>query len=112
MNNSIFIDIGQQLRKVDLELVSHMHYMDGATTIEMTNDTKIICCTSLKEFQLHLPGHYIRVNRNVIINVKHVTAYYKHNQMVSMDNGRNFTVTRRNVPQLVSQMKIHFTLVK
>jgi DNA-binding LytR/AlgR family response regulator len=112
VNNSIFIDIGHQLRKVDLEQVIHLYYVDGATTIEMSHDTKVVCCTTLKELFQHLPHYFLRINRNVIINVKYITAYYKLSQSVSMSNGRNFIVTRRNVTQLVSQMKSQFTLVK
>ncbi len=110
-NSSLFIDVGQQLRRVELENVLHMQYAQGATTIEMINN-KLMCCTTLKEVQNHLPAHFIRINRNVIINVKHLSAYYKQSQLVDMAGGRRFSVSRRSVPLLMEQMKAHFPLLR
>lgn len=89
-----------------------MHYVEGATTIEMLNKNNLICCTTLIELQQHLPANFIRINRNVIINIQHMVAYYKQSQVVNMMDGRSFTVSRRSVSHLMRQMKKQFPLLK
>lgn len=112
MNNSLVIECSQQLRKVKFDEICHMYYIDGVITIESVNNSKILCCSALKDIEQKLPDNYVRINRNAIINIDYLIAYYKQSQKVTMENGKSFTVTRRNTSCLVEKMKVHYPWVK
>ncbi len=110
--DSLVIECSKQLRKLKYDEISHLYYLDGVITIELANETKAMCCSALKELEEKLPDYYVRINRNAIINIAFLIAYYKQNQKVTMENGKSFTVTRRNIPNLVEKIRIHYPIVK
>lgn len=89
-----------------------MYYIDGVITVELVNDEKLLCCIALKELEGKLSAHFVRVNRNTIINIDFLTAYYKNSQKVMMQNGKSFIVSRRNIPALIKTMKEYYPVVK
>jgi len=86
--------------------------MDGVITIELANDEKILCCMALKGIEDKLPDEYVKINRNTIINIIFLVAFHKHTPKVTMENGRSFYVSRRNIPALLNKMKEHFPIIR
>ncbi len=112
MNSSLIIECSHQLRKVHLTEIYHLFYIDGVITIELNNGEKLMCCIALKELEDKLSASFVRINRNTIINILFLVAYFKNTQKVTMENGRSFTVSRRNVPLLINRMREHYPMVK
>ncbi|MBS2098707.1 LytTR family DNA-binding domain-containing protein [Carboxylicivirga linearis] len=111
MNSSLILNCTQQYRKINLTEVCHMYYIDGVITIELHDEEKILCCMALKEIEDKLPQEFVKINRNTIINVLFLVAFYKHTPKVTMENGRSFTVSRRNISMLVKKIKQHYLTV-
>ena len=110
-NSSLILNCTQQYRKVNLTEIYHMYYMDGVITLELTNDDKILCCMALKEIEDKLPEEYVKINRNTIINILFLVAFHKHTPKVTMENGRSFNVSRRNISMLIKKIKQHYLTI-
>jgi len=81
-----------------------MQYQEGITTIHMQGDKQLFSCQLLKDLQQQLSGSFVRINRNVIINLSYLSAYKKNSRTVLLEDGSQFSVSRRNIGPLLDKI--------
>ena len=101
---SLVLECQKQIQCIKYKHIYYLQYQDGAITIHLTNDSKLLHCQALSEVEDKLPDHFVKVNRNIIINLRHMASYLKASQKILLTNGLEFPVSRRNIPALLDQI--------
>ncbi|MCU4156716.1 LytTR family transcriptional regulator DNA-binding domain-containing protein [Carboxylicivirga sp. A043] len=100
----LILECQKKIQRIAYEQIYYFHYQDGAITIHLTGNKTVLHCLCLKDLEAKLPVCFTRLNRNVIINLNHVSAYFKASQKVVMENGQEFDVSRRNIVFLMEKL--------
>ncbi|GEM_PF-5399895 len=101
----LVLECQQKIQSIKLKHICYLHYQDGSITIHLRDNSKILHCESLKNIEQQLSDRFVRINRNIIINLKYSTAYFKASGKVSLTSGVQFSITRRNLPEFLKQLK-------
>lgn len=101
---NLILECQKQIQCIRFKHISHLHYQDGAISIHLTGDKRVLHCVGLKELEARLPENFVRINRNIIINLNYLSAYYKASQKVVLESGHEFDVSRRNVGALLQKI--------
>jgi len=101
----LILECQKQIQKVKYTDIYYLKYQEGSISIGMADDKNLLCCLSLKEIENLLSDDFIKINRNVIINLRYLTAYIKASRKVLLENGLQFYVSRRNVTPLLIKIK-------
>jgi two-component system, LytTR family, response regulator len=80
------------------------------TLFKLSNGNQIVSAKTLSEFELVLdPSHFIRIHRSYIININHISDYFKGNGgHVVMKNGAELEVSRRKKDEFIMRVKHSF----
>ncbi|MCG8581961.1 MAG: LytTR family transcriptional regulator [Bacteroidales bacterium] len=97
----LLVKIKSSIRKIIIAKIVCIVYKDGQNTFHMTNGGRIFYCSSLKKLENQLPDSFIRIDRNVVINIKCVSEIHRNNKKVTLNNDETFDVSRRNKPLLL-----------
>jgi len=105
MNKScLILECQKQILRVELTSIYYMQYQEGITTIHRQGDKQLLSCQALKDLQQQLSGSFVRINRNIIINLSYLSAYKKNSRTVLLEDGSQFSVSRRNIGPLLDKI--------
>ncbi|WP_439182235.1 LytR/AlgR family response regulator transcription factor [Carboxylicivirga taeanensis] len=101
----LLLECQKQIKRIRLSEVYYLQYQDGHICFYLTDNKKELHCQLLKTLEEQLPDYFVRINRNVIINLNYLTVYFKTTPKVVMTNGQEFDVSRRNVARLIKKLQ-------
>jgi len=101
---SLVLECQKQIQCIKYKHIYFLQYQDGTITFHLADNKQILHAQLLKEVEAMLPEYFVKVNRNIIINLQHLVSYFKSSQKILLANGLEFTVTRRNVPILLDRI--------
>jgi len=104
MKKSIIIECQKRIKKIKFKEILYFVYQNERMLIETLNGS-FVNCQSLKKIKKVLPEAFLKINRNVIINPYFVASVEKQQKKVLMINGREFSVSRRQMPRLKKYFK-------
>ncbi|MBK3518577.1 LytR/AlgR family response regulator transcription factor [Carboxylicivirga marina] len=105
LKKCLILECQQKIQRVPYKHICYLQYAQGAITIYLSGDITLSHCEQLKDLENSLPNYFVRINRNVIINLNYLSAYFKVLQKVQMENGKEFDVSRRNTTQLLEKIQ-------
>lgn len=91
------LECTKYIRKIRTSDIHCIISQDGQLTLELVSDDKLLHCAPLKELEQQLPDKFIKVNRNVIINTASVASIQKVTKIVTLTNGREVSISRRQM---------------
>ena len=80
---------------------------DGSyTKVVLNTGQKILISRALKEFtQLLCPGHFVRIHKSYIVNLRHLKSYSRlQGGCVKMMDGTELLISRRRLPEFLEKM--------
>ena len=80
-NEIHFIKMGNLLAITVEDYLCHFH---------IENEAVFVCTKALKEIALQLPDYFIKINRNCIVNIKHVKSLCIKKKSVKLSSGLSF----------------------
>ncbi len=95
------LECAKYIRKIRISDIHCIISQDGQLTLEMVSDDKLLHCAPLKELEQQLPDTFIKINRNVIINTASVASIQKVTKIVTLTNGRDVSISRRQMPLVI-----------
>ncbi len=99
----LILKSSKYIRKIRISDIHCIISQDGQLTLEMIMDDKLLHCASLKELEQQLPDTFIRINRNVIINTASVACIQRVTKIVTLVNGREVSISRRQMPLVIKK---------
>jgi len=111
VSQKIIITEKGKLRQIALECISHVR-CDGYISIIYTSskeiNTAIPVCISLLEIESKFKGyHFLRVDRNCIVNLKYVEILDAKTKTITMQNQTKLKVSRRRYSEVSKYFAIH-----
>ncbi len=98
---SILLKADKKFHKIDLDDIVFIESLDNYVVVN-TQHQKLICYESLSHLENRLPpGHFLRIHRSFLINLKKVTAFT--NAHLEIDD-RKFTIGRNYKETVVKSL--------
>jgi two-component system LytT family response regulator len=97
--------------KVAFANVSEVAFIEAKVDlceINFVDKSKFTSCKSLKLYEnlLKPVGHFMRINKSVLINADHIKGYTKGEPcIVELGNGNSFEVSRRKKAEILSKLR-------
>ncbi|WP_430814183.1 LytTR family DNA-binding domain-containing protein [Carboxylicivirga sp. RSCT41] len=98
----LLIENNLSIRRIDIAGIQCIIFRDGQLAVQMIDGEKLLHCATLNELHNQLPDTFVKVNRNVIINIDCVVSIQKQLRIVTLYNGQEFSVSRRKMSVLIT----------
>ncbi|TRX63986.1 LytTR family DNA-binding domain-containing protein [Carboxylicivirga sp. M1479] len=102
--STLILECQNQVQRIKCQHIVYLQYQQGAIRIWLNNNTQKQHSKSLRVVEQSLPDNFVKINRNVIINLHYLSAYFKTSQKVVLENGVEFDVSRRNASPLLGKI--------
>ncbi len=91
---------------IDLNEIIYSEASNNYSKLVLTGKRNFIISKTLKDVQEVLEEeHFLRVHRQYIINLNHVTQFNRNEGMLTMDNGEHIPIARNQKEKLVEKYK-------
>ncbi|MCT4590157.1 MAG: LytTR family transcriptional regulator [Carboxylicivirga sp.] len=103
---TLLLECQKQIQRIKLKDICYLHYQDGIISFYMVDNRRLLHCNTLKGLENKLTNNFVRISRNIIINLNYLSAYFKSSHKVTLVTGKEFTVSRRNVAHFTSTLTL------
>lgn len=104
--DSFFIKQGKTLKKVHIETIIYIQSSDKYVKL-LLEDRRMLVRMSLNELNHKLPSDiFTRINRSIIINIHHVSDIDLATNMIILNNGERFMISRHYRDTLLKRLNI------
>jgi DNA-binding LytR/AlgR family response regulator len=86
----------KEIRVISVNSLFAVKVEDYICTFYIENENDFSCTKSLKEIKLSLPDHFIKINRNTIINFKKMKSINLKRREIFMFSGNSFIYSACN----------------
>lgn len=91
---------------ISLDEIIYSEASNNYTKLILTNKRNFIISKTLKDVQEVLEEeHFLRVHRQYIINLNHVTQFNRNEGLLTMDNGEHIPIARNQKERLAEKYK-------
>jgi len=111
-NKNIILKEKGKFKQIEMEKIIKISCEGYISTIK-TIDSEISISKILKKFEGELKNYgFIRVNRNNLVNFKHIKNYSKINSKptITLSNNEKLIISRRNLPKLMTFIRNQITI--
>lgn len=103
-NKFIVLECEMKILKISISDILYIKYEKELTTIILISGEKL-CHKSLTELSKILPGTFIRINRNCIVNFHAIMEFNKKERLLILDNEDKLMVSHRNIKNITDAFR-------
>ena len=94
--NYLMVRNESEMRIIRFEFLLSIEVSDSVCTFYLENESPFSCVKSLREIQMKLPDFFIQIDRNCIINIRHVKSIDFKNREVKLTGNKVCSFSVRN----------------